>query len=323
MVEPKSSIRFWAVVRGLIISLPILLTLAFLLGSADPIFNKELERILTVFQIEQLSQYLFRLFYILILAYLLIGVYLHAITRSQDEKLIGLEKPWLSRFLGSTEAFILLGGINLLFLVFVFIQFRYFFGGQSNIHIDGYTYAEYARKGFAEMVVVAIISLVILQALSAITRRDTPTKQRWFAGLGVGLVALVCVILVSAFQRLQLYEIAYGFSRTRLYAHLFICWLGVLLIATVVIEITRRQRAFALAVVLAGIGFGVTLNLVNVDPFITAQNLARETPQRLDVAYLVSLSDDNVPLLAQTYQSCSIRFSPEIRDGRCPGLQIG
>ncbi len=298
--------QVWAILRGLILALPIVLVLALLLGQADPIFNQELQELLKIFKIERLGEYLFRLFYILVLAYLLAGVYLHSINQSDDRNLIGLEKPWLARFLGSVEAHIILGGIDVLFLLFVFIQFKYFFGGQGNIHIDGFTYAEYARKGFYEMVMVAAISLLILQVLSTITKRDEKHESLVFSGLSVGLVALVIVILISAFQRLQLYEIAYGFSRVRIYSHIFIIWLGILLIATAAIEIARKQRAFALAVVLSVMGFGVTINLINVDRFITEQNIQRRTSQNeLDVAYLVSLSEDAVPLLAETYQRAS------------------
>ena len=48
------------------------------------------------------------------------------------------------------EVTILLISIDLLFLVFVWIQFAYLFGGQANITIEGFTYAEYARRGFLE-----------------------------------------------------------------------------------------------------------------------------------------------------------------------------
>ena len=48
--------------------------------------------------------------------------------------------------------------VNLLFLVFVWIQFVYLFGGQANISAEGYTYAEYARRGFFDAPPAAGIS---------------------------------------------------------------------------------------------------------------------------------------------------------------------
>ncbi len=213
----KKGSATWSIIRGILLTLPIVLVLAALLASADPIFNQKFEALLKIFNIDKLSEYLFRAFYILVLAYLLVGAYIHAFIASKDDQLIGLDKPWLPPFLGWIESIIILFGIDLLFAFFVGIQFKYFFGGQTNIHLDGFTYAEYARKGFSELVVVAVISLLIMQSLNAITKRQSGKQSNSFTALSVGLVVLVCVILVSAFQRLQLYESAYGFSRLRTY----------------------------------------------------------------------------------------------------------
>jgi hypothetical protein len=110
-------------------------------------------------------------------------------------------------------------------------------------------------------------------------------------------------MLASAFQRLVLYEAAYGFSRLRAYTHVFLIWLGVLLAVVLVLDILRRERTFALAALLASIGFGVTLTLLNVDGFIVRQNVARSAAgSALDVAYLVWLSPDSVPALVAAYQ---------------------
>ncbi len=110
------------------------------------------------------------------------------------------------------------------------------------------------------------------------------------------MVALVGVMLVSAFQRLLLYEAAYGFSRLRMYTHIFMIWLGVLLAVVVVLELLRRERLFPLAALLASIGFAATLVLINVDGSIVRQNVRRAPlGEGLDVAYLASLSTDSAP----------------------------
>jgi len=194
--------------------------------------------------------------------------------------------------------------VVLLFAIFVGIQFRYFFGGQTNIGVQGYTYSEYARRGFGELVAVAFFSLLLFLCLSAIVRRTSPV-QRWaFSGLGIGMVLLVGVMLVSAFQRLLLYEAAYGFSRLRMYTHIFMIWLGVLLAVVLVLELLRREHFFPLAALLVAIGFAATLALINVDGSIVRQNVARARDGRsLDVPYLATLSTDAIPALVQAFQS--------------------
>lgn len=299
--------RVWAVLRGVLIAIPIVVVFAALLSSADLVFAARLDEFIQAFRLERLPEYLFRCIYILIFAYALAGAILHAGQKSQDENLIGVEKPLVLPFLGFTEAAIVLGAVNLLFGFFVVIQFQYFFGGQTNIGVEGYTYAEYARKGFGELVAVAFFSLMLFLGLSASVKRQT-AAQRWaFSGLGVLLVALVGVMLFSAFQRLVLYEAAYGFTRLRAYTHVFMIWLGALLAVVVVLDILRRERSFALAAVLASIGFAATLTLLNVDGFIVRHNVTRAAlGEELDVAYLASLSTDSVPDLVSALQDESL-----------------
>ena len=308
---PASPPSFWRrslpVLRGLLLAIPVLAVFAALLSAADPIFSGYIEDFVDLFRLEKFPEYLVRGVLILILAYLLSGVYAHALLDSRDEKLIGLEKPWVPRFLGFTEGAIVLGSVDALFAVFVLIQFRYFFGGQANIHINGYTYAEYARRGFGELVVVALFSLLLFLGLSTITRRVQPKQRKTFSGLGLGLMLLVTVMLVSAFRRLILYESAYGFTRLRSYSHIFMVWLGLLLAVVVLLELLNRQRAFALAALAAAAGFVLTLNILNVDGTIVRQNVRRaELGWELDANYLNTLSVDAVPALLNAYQAAEI-----------------
>jgi hypothetical protein len=79
----------------------------------------------------------------------------------------------------------------------------------------------------------------------------------------------------------------------------------------------RRERAVGLAMVLASLGFVVSLTLLNVDAFIVKQNVQREirgdadkslTQGRvdLDAQYFLDLSDDAVPALASAFQNKSL-----------------
>ncbi|MBE3066572.1 MAG: DUF4173 domain-containing protein [Chloroflexi bacterium] len=305
--------RFWAIFRGVLIAIPIVAIFAALLSSADLVFAQRVQDFVKLFRLENFPEYIFRCIYILIGAYALTGTILHAAQKSQDEKLMGMDKPLVPQFLGFTEAAVVLGAVVVLFAVFVVIQFQYFFGGQSNIGVVGYTFSEYARRGFGELVMVAFFSLLLFLSLSAVVKRRNQT-QRWvFSGLGIGMVALVGVMLYSAFQRLMLYEAAYGFSRLRAYTHVFMIWLGMLLVVVVVLDILRKERTFALAALLASIGFAASLTLINVDGFIVRQNVARTAAGAdLDVATLASLSSDSVPALVDALQDG--RRTPGTRD---------
>ncbi len=340
--------------RGLLLALPIVVLLAALLASADLVFADQLNELLKIFDLTRLPEYLFRLFYIVVLAYVFAGLYLQAVAPTRwgmavtkvptatGEALAGEapsgETPGVEytrpdaqaaanpggegqqpapsmpgKFLGSTEAFVVLGCVDLLFTFFVALQFRYFFGGQANITAAGYTYSEYARRGFFELIWVAVISLLLYLGLNATTKREKPAQARIFTGLAVLLVALVGVILTSAFQRLLLYEDAYGFTSLRTYTHIFIPWLGFLLLATIALQILRREQFFGGLLLLSVFGFALTFGLINIDGLIVHQNVARaRAGAEMDGQYLLGLSDDAVPVLIDEYRAAG---QPEaIRD---------
>lgn len=317
--KPPAKYSVLPLVRGVVIALPVVAVFASLLASADIVFGQRLEAFIELFKLEKLPEYIFRLIYILVIGYALAGVVLHAASASKDEKLLGEEKPLLPPFLGFTEAFIVLGSVVVLFALFVIIQFQYFFGGNANITIEGYTYAEYARRGFGELVTVAFFALLMLLTLSGIAKRETETQRKIFSGLGIALVALLLVMLVSAYQRLVLYEAAYGFTRLRTYTHVFLVWIGLLLIATIVLEILRKERAFAFAMLIASFGFAASLPLLNVDAFIVKQNIQREirgqAVEDLDSRYFLSLSDDAIPPLIEALRNPTLPDSAREKVG--------
>lgn len=312
------------VMRGLLLALPVVLVLGGLLASADAVFADRLENFFKLFDLDRLPEYMFRLFYVMVLAYAFAGLYRQSMysipwlgfTPGSPETLA--EKGGLTNrikpFLGATEAFIILGAVNLLFAFFVIVQFQYFFGGETNINVQGYTYSEYARRGFGELVMVAVLSLLLYLTLNAVTRREMPTQYRVFTGLGVLLVALVLVMLVSAFQRLLLYESAYGFTSLRTYTHIFIPWLGFLLLATIVMQVLRREEYFGALLLFTTFGFALTFGLINIDGMMVRLNVERTRQgHELDGQYLATLSDDAIPSMVEAYNSPQ-RLPDEVHD---------
>ena len=304
----KKRSTLWPIVRGIALAFPVVLILSALLASADPIFNQGMQTFLELFKIENLVEYLFRFFYILLFAYLFSGVLLYALNPPHNQQKPDPDKPFIKTFLGSIETSVILAAVNILFLTFLVIQFRYFFGGQANISTSGFTYSEYARKGFNELVTVAIISVLLYLLLNAITTRTAAAQTRLFTGFTCLLFIQVLVILYSGFQRLALYEAAYGFSRLRTYSTLFIPWLAVLIIAVVVLEVIQRQGRFALILLFSAAGFVATLILFNVDGFIATKNIERASLSTqegfaLDYDYLLQLSNDALPVILRASQN--------------------
>ncbi len=288
-----------AYLRGILIALPILAVLGALLSEADPIFSEWLREIIEALRLEKLPEYILRAFLISLWTLLGAGLLLFAVKKSGGTRDAGQDRKWPPRFLGFTETAIVLGSVDLMFAAFVTIQFRYFFGGEQNITAAGFTYAEYARRGFGELLAVAFITLGLMIILSAISRQENRKQRSLYSGLSILMTLLIGVILLSSHQRLVLYESAYGFTQLRTYSHICILWIGALFAAVLILELSGQQRFFTLAGILAVVGFTLTLNGLNVDRWIVEQNLARAASgeQELDTNYFTRLSDDAVPTL--------------------------
>lgn len=224
--------------------------------------------------------------------------------RSADTDGPDLEIPSSRISLGLTESVVVLFSVDALFLAFVAIQFGYFFGGNVNVIEGSLTYAEYARRGFFELVVVALISTTLLITLGTISRSGSKSGRIVFIVLRCLLVVLVIVMLVSAFRRLLLYEGAFGFTRLRTYTHIFIVWLAIFMVVVLAVQIAGKQRAIALGLVGTMIGFCASIAFINVDSLIAKKNVERTRDgHNLDANYLAGLSSDAVPELFSALDS--------------------
>ncbi len=96
--ENRKRFPLGAVLRGLVIALPIVACFAALLASADLVFSQKLGDFFELFNAGSLAEYFVRLVLILICAYALCGIFLYASSQSSDEKLIGEDRPVIKPF---------------------------------------------------------------------------------------------------------------------------------------------------------------------------------------------------------------------------------
>lgn len=292
--------NLFPVLRGLVLAVPVLLVFTALLTSADLIFADHVQNVLQLDFLPDVIEGIWRVCLIGVLAWVVAGGLAYAQNRqtSDDDQSL-LDKAWTAIprhiSLGLTETATVLVLVDLLFAAFTAVQFTYLFDGRANITLEGYTYAEYARRGFFELLAVAMLSLVMIVGLNWITRRESKQQIRLFNSLSTPLIGFVLVMLVSAFYRMGLYETTYGYTELRLYVYVFMVWLGGLL-AWFLLTLWQRPELFPVGIILTCVGFLATLNLLNPDAFIVRQNLAHyQATGKLDATYLVSLSNDAVP----------------------------
>lgn len=208
--------------------------------------------------------------------------------------------------------------LDLLFAAFVWVQFTVLFGSHRHVlQTVGLTYAEYAREGFFQLLVVAGGTLAVVAAMARWVRAETDRRLLKVV-LGI-LCALTLVILASALRRLGLYEDAFGYTRARVVAHSLILWLGVvftlLILAGVVARYGWLPRLLVTLSSVAIVGFA----LISPDALIARRNIDRfEETGKIDASYLASLSADAVPelrRLPEPLRSCTLfPIASAIRD---------
>jgi hypothetical protein len=203
--------------------------------------------------------------------------------------------------LGIVEIGIVVGLLNLLFLAFVVIQVRYFFGGADVVRFtQGLTYADYARRGFFELVWVAALVLPLLLMAHWLLRKDNPAHERIFRLLAGMQVVLLFVIMTSAVARMRLYQQTYGLTELRLYTMIFMGWLALVFVWFAATVLRGQRERFACGALVTGFLIIGALHVMNPDAFIVRVNVAQMQAGRVfDASYNASLSADAVPALLE------------------------
>jgi hypothetical protein len=192
----------------------------------------------------------------------------------------------------------------------------------DTLRAAGITYADYARSGFFQLLWVAGITAVVLIVFSRITGFKQQRTRRAFLALSEIAVVLTLLIVFVAFQRLSLYESAYGFTMLRLYSQIFAVWIALVFVflAADMAGLFRRRRWFVGATSISAMGVLLALNLANPETIVVDLNLnlARSTHQ-IDAQYLAQLSSDATPALLDQRSQVDQAVAREISRVACAG----
>lgn len=286
------------ILKGLVITIPIFLFFLALLASSDLVFGKLVSN---VFSINISARGIAQLWWWFFAAFVCLGSWAFVL-ESSTTQFIGppMQQERKYKF-GKIEAGILFGAISFLFLAFVIVQIKYLFAGQNAISQFGFTYAEYAHKGFAELIFVALLTFVLIFATEKYLEKQNGSHAAWFKIFSGVLIFLVLVIMASAFLRLTTYEQAYGYTVPRILVQSFIVWLAAVFVwLCYKIVKSTPEHSFAFGVFVLVIAFFVFFNLLNPDAFVAKKNIDQFAKQgTLDTHYFELLSSDAMPEIAK------------------------
>ena len=307
------SSRARAAVRGALITIPIVAIFALLLSNADPTFagwRDEIARIIETWS------FIPRTIFFLAMLTIVLGAYSFAARTPVSVTTSGLPSTTSdNRWLGATERLILISAITALLWLFIAVQLSYLFGNVPTIPGSDMTFAEYARRGFGELTIVATLSIVLILVSERYGRVNG--HARALKALTIALLLAVIIILASAFYRVILYEAAYGFTVSRLYAQTYMVVLAAALLTLAMGVVTVLdtgilfRRVFAVAV----LAF-VVLVFWNHEAWIASANIDRyASTGKLDVEYITrDLSPNAIPVIVGRLAALPDPIRTDIRD---------
>ena len=205
----------------------------------------------------------------------------------------GVENAYLISFLAV---------ISLCYVLYLFSQLAYFFSAiQGFLPEGGMTYAHYARKGFFEMCVIAVINLVLVFVSLMIAKKEKGSVCIAVKGLTTFIAVFTLIIVATAVSKMVLYIGTYGMTVLRVTTSAFMLFVTVVFISVILRIYMHRINIIKVALVTAG-SILLILGLTNVNALCARYNYESYLSGRLqtvDVEELYRLGDEGVPYLVE------------------------
>lgn len=236
-VKKKSPVAKYIVI-GIAAAIPILAVVISLLGSADAVFDDMLENIFEDIDFGTVVGIIFM--------YIGAGLGSYAwVARFSDKK----DKfKHRDKRVGEPAILITIGIIlGVVYLVFCGIQIVYLFAGVGELP-KGYTYAQYAREGFFQLLFVCIINLIII--LVGVHNFKESTVLKIVLTI---ITACTYIMIASSAYRMYLYVSEYQLSLLRLWVLWTLIWLTFILTGALINVYYNKFSLFVFSMVVTSV----------------------------------------------------------------------
>ncbi|WP_102401687.1 DUF4153 domain-containing protein [Haloimpatiens massiliensis] len=297
--------------KGMLISIPLLFVIIFLLSSADMVFAGYFSNIEDLFLNMTFKNFIRHLCIIMLVTVYTFGLFFRLKYEDKLKNENSMEKK--SKWEAITVITIVVT-INFVYCIFSVVQFSYLYAGGSGILPEGITYAQYARKGFFELILVTLINLTIVLLNKKYVKSDNVKISIWCNILYSILIVFTYNMLFSAHYRMNLYEGAFGYTKLRVFVELFILLLS-LIFAVVLLGIWKCGVPILKYSFIIGITMYCIMNFVNLDKMVAKKNIERyKNTAKIDVEYLISLSYDAAPQIQRLLKVKDSNIKEEVKD---------
>lgn len=292
--KPKKNKNIIYILIGLVIALPLTIILIFILASADVVFNNMIVNLIDLLRVDKLIGNVIGLTAMLIAGYMIPYAFSKNICVSnvnvKEEKVLNA-KPIIPIIVTAIISFV--------YGIFSVVQIVYLFMGKGDLP-ENYSYAEYAREGFFQLLFVSIFNIVIILVCIELFEESKILK----AILSIISVCTFIMIASSAY-RMSMYIGEYGLTITRVLVLWALAVITLIMLGFLCRIFLQKINMFKLSIVVVTVCFTI-LSLSRVDYYIAKYNLnmyeGMKTIGYLDVCsydYLMGLSTDAAPAIME------------------------
>ena len=187
-------------------------------------------------------------------------------------------------------------------MLYLFSQLAYFFSAFKGFLPEGdITYAQYARKGFFEMCVIAVINLLIVFLALLLAKKENGKVCHTIKAIATFISVFTLIIIATAISKMVLYIGTYGMTVLRITTSSFMLFLSIVFISVILRIYINKVNIVKTALITAGVIL-LLLGTVNVNSVCARYNYESYKAERLekiDVQQLYELGYEGIPYIAK------------------------
>ena len=301
----KISSKTLGIIGGALLSIPVIAVVVPLLIDGDAAFGS-----LATTAVDKIGEFFEKIFSHMDLPVieaflaLFVAPYIYNVMfcfrhRVTDEKRKEKNEGYKNLRIISSNVFAgFLGVISLVYVVYLLSQLAYFFSAFTGKLPDGstITVASYARRGFFEMVAVAVINLAVIGVTVLFSKRNESRISRMIKGFDLFLCGFTLVIVMTSISKILLYIAEYGLTHKRLYVFVADLIL-VVAFAMVIVRLFKKNFPYMKVILAFSCSMITLMSLVGTDSLIANYNVAMYLKGNLQSVDVNMLEDMGLPAL--------------------------
>jgi len=273
------------IIIGVIIAFPLLWVIVALLSSADLLFGEITKQVYKFFFSSNIINVGLLILFGFLACYCIICGAAGRVLETENQK--------SRKKADSVIAVTAMALIGIVYAAFCSIQVIYLFANGLFILPEEFTFAEYARRGFFELLTVTVINIILMLICSAAFR-----ESKILRFILTGITICTYIMIASATYRMVLYIKVYNLTFLRLFVLLFLLIDALVLAGVITSEYKKAFPLFGYCVTVVTICY-LIFSFARPDYFIASYHINNKEELNVeDIAFLTQeLSFDAAPII--------------------------